>query len=120
VARLDREVTDRRGAVALRESRYFACSVDPGAVTPRALLSWLRGHRQVENSLHFLKDRWWDEDRRWCRRPGLAERMAVLLDAALNVLRLPGGFDAAMPIRARADALCWDPADALRLFGAST
>jgi len=32
--------------------------------------------------------------------------VAALLGAALNVLRLPGGFDAAVPILARADALC--------------
>jgi hypothetical protein len=41
-----------------------------------------------ENRLHFIKDRWWDEDRQWSTRVGLAECLASLRDAALTVLRL--------------------------------
>jgi hypothetical protein len=75
------------------------------------------GHWRVENNRHNIKDRWRDEDRHWSCRPGLAERLVVLLNAALDVLRLPGAFDEKLPIRARADLLCWDPAAALRLVG---
>ena len=43
----------------------------------------VRGHWGVENGLHFIKDRWWDEDRQWSLRPGLAERLAMLRDTAV-------------------------------------
>ena len=51
----------------------------------------VRGHWSVENGLHFIKDRWWDEDRQWSIRPGLAERLAMLRDSALTALRLDPG-----------------------------
>jgi len=42
---------------------------------------------QVENCLHLVKDRWWDEDKHYMKRPGLGTAFAVLLNAALSVLR---------------------------------
>jgi len=80
------------------------------------LLKYVRGHWQVENSLHFIKDRWWDEDRRWSRRPGLAERLATLTNVALTLLRLAG--PKGLPLRAYADELSWNPLRALKLLGA--
>ena len=38
-------------------------------------------------SLHLLKDRWWDEDKHYLKRPGLGETFAVLRNAALSVLK---------------------------------
>jgi hypothetical protein len=80
-------------------------------------MAWIRGHWQVENCLHFIKDRWWDEDRHYLRRPGLAERLAALTDAALTALRLSGQFSKGDSIRARAEQLCWRPRLALKLLG---
>jgi hypothetical protein len=77
-----------------------------------------RGHWSVENGLHFLKDRWWDEDRQWSIRPGLAERMATLRDAALTALRLIPGLPDDLPIRARADHLGRKLRKALKFIGA--
>lgn len=71
----------------------------------------------MENSLHYVKDRWWDEDRHWSRRPGLAERLASLANVALTLLRLTAGTSDS-PLRARADDLCWNPLRALKLIGA--
>jgi hypothetical protein len=60
-----RGATEERpaGAVATQQTRYLACSLDPGAVTPLALLALVRGHWGVENRRPFIKERWWDEDR---------------------------------------------------------
>jgi hypothetical protein len=79
-------------------------------------LKYVRGHWQVENSLHFVNDRWWDEDRHWNRRPGLAPRLASLTNVALTLLRLTSPKDT-RPLRARADELCWHPLHALKLIG---
>jgi hypothetical protein len=81
------------------------------------LLKYVRAHWQVENCLHFVKDRWWDEDRHWSRRPGLAERLASLTNVALTVLRLTPQ-KSKQPLRAQADDLCANPLRALKLMGA--
>ena len=101
------------------EARYFATSLDPAAVGPRRLLDLIRGHWQVENSLHYEKDRWWDEDRHVCRRPGLAAGFTALLTAALTALRATGCDAAAGSMRGAADALCWDVGRAIRLLTGS-
>jgi hypothetical protein len=106
------------GAVSGRETRYAITSLRADAVSPGRLLALWRGHWGVENGLHFVKDRWWDEDRQWSRRPGLAERLAALRDSALAVLRLAPGLPEDQPLRARADHLGRNPKKALNLIGA--
>ena len=113
--RVDREHR-QAGAVTGRETRYFACSLDPAAVTPAELLALVRGHWSVENRLHFIKDRWWDEDRHYLSRPGLAERFALLTNAALAVLRVT--TPAGQPLRARADQLGRRVEEAIELLTA--
>ena len=115
LARVDSEQR-QGGAVVSQETRYFAFSGDPSRVTPEQLLAKVRGHWQVENSLHFIKDRWWDEDRHYCSRPGLARGLVVLLNAALSLLRAAPVFEDGLPIRARADALNDDMPLALSLL----
>jgi hypothetical protein len=78
----------------------------------------VRGHWRVENRLHFIKGRRWDEDRRWSVRPGLAERLASSRDAALTALRVMPGLPEGLPIRARADHLGRDLRKALKFIGA--
>jgi predicted transposase YbfD/YdcC len=114
--RVDRETKNRQGKKT-RETRYFITSLDPATTTPAQLLKYVRGHWQVENSLHHVKDRWWDEDRHWSRRPGLAERLASLDNVALTLLRLTARKTDS-PLRARADDLCCNPLRALKLIGA--
>jgi hypothetical protein len=106
LVRVDRDTRSRDGTVTV-QTRYFATSADPGSVSPTGLLRLIRGHWCVENNLHYEKDRWWDEDRHSCRRPGLAPRFAALLSAAISVLQVlkPGSRNE--PLRARADALNW-------------
>jgi predicted transposase YbfD/YdcC len=105
--RVDREVRSANGGILSRESRYFVTSIDPGSVTASELQSYIRGHWQVENCLHFVKDRWWDEDRHYTKRPGLAEVFASLTNAALSVLRLIHAVG--QPLRATAEAIQWRP-----------
>jgi predicted transposase YbfD/YdcC len=112
---VDREVRSAKGELLSRESRYFVASLDPDSVTPRELQDYIRGHWQVENCLHFVKDRWWDEDRHYTKRPGLAEAFASLTNATLAVLRLihPPGE----PLRATAERIQWRPGSILYRLG---
>jgi hypothetical protein len=115
VLRVDR-TTAPRGGPPTAETRYFATSLDPAEVGPRRLLALVRGHWLVENSLHYVKDRWWDEDRHVCRRPGLAAGFTTLLSAALTALRATGCDAAEGSMRAAADALCWDVGRAISVI----
>jgi hypothetical protein len=100
------------------ETHYKIASLAGDAVSAPGLMQLNRGHWGVENKLHFLKDRWWDEDRQWSTRAGLAERLAMLRDSALTALRLIPGLPSDLPIRARADHLGRRPRKALRFIGA--
>lgn len=113
--RVDREVRSANGELLSRESWYFITSLEPDSITPRQLRDYIRGHWQVENCLHFVKDRWWDEDRHYTKRPGLAEAFASLTNAALAVHRLihPPGE----PLRATAERIQWHPSSALPRLG---
>jgi predicted transposase YbfD/YdcC len=115
VLRVDREVRSPDGEILLAESRYFATSLDPASVTSAGLQAYVRDHWQVENCLHFVKDRWWDEDRHYTKRPGLAEVFAALTNAALSVLRLI--HEIGQPLRATAEAIQWCPVAALCRLG---
>ncbi len=103
------------GRVLLGETRYFLTSLNPEQVTATDLLSAVRAHWQIENSLFFLKDRWWDEDRHWTRRPGVAEWLTHLTSAATSVLRALG--PPGIPLRGRADHIAWKPTLGLKLLG---
>jgi predicted transposase YbfD/YdcC len=112
--RVDSE-TRVAGVAAKTETRYFATSVDPGRKTADELLAAVRGHWQVENGLHFIKDRWWDEDHRYSTRPRVALGFAVLLNAVVTVLRAGADSEDSRPLRARAGALAWDVEQAIEL-----
>src|SRR5262249_3754313 len=72
LARVDCE-RRQGGQVLSVETRYFATSLDPERVAVWELLKLIRGHWGVENSLHHIKDRWWDEDRHYTKEPAKGE-----------------------------------------------
>lgn len=113
--RVDRDVIAEDGTVRLSDTRYFLTSLDPGQVRADELLATVRAHWQIENSLFFVKDRWWDEDRHWTRRPGLSEWLARLTTAAMTVLRIFRQPD--RPLRAEADYIAWNPRIGLEWLG---
>ena len=113
--RVDRDVIAEDGTVELSESRYFVTSLNPDRVNADDLLAHVRGHWQIENSQFFVKDRWWDEDRHWTRRPGVSEWFAQLTSAALTVHR--AFSPPSEPLRASADAVQWTPLIGLEMLG---
>lgn len=103
----------RDGKIISHDIRYFIASLDPAQVTADDLLGYVRYHWRVE-SMHFIKDRWWDEDRHHTRRPGLSALLAALNNAAISIHRLRSPRDA--PIRASADYVKYSPALGLELL----
>jgi predicted transposase YbfD/YdcC len=114
VTRVDRH-THASDGTRTSQTRYFAISLDPASVSAAQLLGLIRGHWCVENNLHYEKDRWWDEDRHTCRRPGLAQRFTTLLSAAVSALRVLQPSTPDEPLKGRADALNWDINRAVKL-----
>ena len=79
-----------------------------------------RNHWSVENSLHHVKDRSWDEDVHTLRRPGLGEIFATLVNTGLNALRLEGWFPARISMPLRAKTCAFRPTQTIaRLYGRS-
>ena len=100
---LEKERVDIATGEVSRERWYLLTSLSSRRCAPKELLQVIRNHWSVENSLHHVKDRSWDEDVHTLRRPGLGEVYASLVNTALNALRLEGWFplQMSMPLRAK-------------------
>ena len=84
---------------ASKERWYLLTSLPPHRCSPGEMLRLFRSHWSIENNLHHVKDRSWDEDRHTLRRPGLGEVFATLVNVSLNTLRLEGWFPSGCPCR---------------------
>ena len=102
-AMVEKEAVDIATGEVSRERWYLLTSLSSRRCGPKELLRGFRNHWSVENSLHHVKDRSWDEDVHTLRRPGLGEVYATLVNTALNALRLEGWFPLrmSMPLRAK-------------------
>ena len=101
-----------------RERWYLLTSLSSRQCQPKELLRLFRNHWSVENSLHHVKDRSWDEDVHTLRRPGLGEIFATLVNTGLNVLRLEGWFPARISMPLRAKTCAFRPTQTIaRLYG---
>ena len=89
-ALLEKETVDIATGEVGWERWYLLTSLNSRRYSPKELLRVIRNHWSVENSLHHVKDRSWDEDVHTLRRPGLGEVYASLVNTALNALRLEG------------------------------
>ena len=96
-AMVDKETVDIATGKVSRERWYLLTSLGSRQCQPEELLRLFRNHWSVENSLHHVKDRSWDEDVHTLRRPGLGEIFATLVNTGLNALRLEGWFPAGYP-----------------------
>ena len=71
----------------MEEVRYHISSASKRKLPPKKFLHGIRGHWQVENSLHHVKDRSWHEDKMYSKRPEQGWVLGKLRNQALNVIR---------------------------------
>ena len=117
-AMVEKEKVDIATGEVSRERWYLLTSLSAGQCGPRGLLKLFRNHWSVENSLHHVKDRSWDEDVHTLGRPGLGEVFATLVNTGLNALRLEGWFPARMSMPLRAKYCAFRPMQTIdRLYG---
>ena len=117
-AMVEKETVDIATGEVSRERWYLLTSLGFRQCQPKELLRLFRNHWSVENSLHHVKDRSWDEDVHTLRRPGLGEIFATLVNTGLNVLRLEGWFPARISMPLRAKTCAFRPTQTIaRLYG---
>ena len=95
---VEKESVDIATGQVSRERWYLLTSLSPRQCGTRELLRVFCNHWSVENSLHHVKDRSWDED--------------------VHTLRLEGWFPARMTLPLRAKTCALRPAQPIaRLYG---
>lgn len=85
------------------EVHYGLTSLPPEHADPARLLALRRGHWQIENALHYIKDVTLGEDRSLTHTGSGPTVMGLLRDAALGLLRRAGHRRIAHQLRAHAD-----------------
>jgi predicted transposase YbfD/YdcC len=77
---------------------YVITSADHATAPPRTLAAWVQHHWRIE-SLHWIRDVVFDEDRCQIRTGTGAETMATLRNTAISLLRLAGWTTIAAALR---------------------
>ena len=88
-----------KGRKSIEETVYGLTSLSPQQASPAQLLAYNRGHWQIENRLHHVRDMTYHEDRSQVRRARRPHAMATLRNVAISLLRLGGAENIAAATR---------------------
>jgi predicted transposase YbfD/YdcC len=113
VFRVERITRKLDGSPLRHEVVSGITSLTPEKAGPMRLLEILRGHWEIENRLHWVRDVTFDEDRSQVRTGVGARVMASLRNLAIGVLRLAGATHIAAALR----HVSYNVARPLRLVG---
>jgi predicted transposase YbfD/YdcC len=108
VAQLRRTVT-KNGKKTVEVIYLITSDRDAG---PETLAAWVRGHWEIENKLHWVRDVTYQEDKSLVRTANAPRVMASLRSLAISLLRLDGHANIAAANRHHAR----DPQRTLKLF----
>lgn len=114
VFRLERTFTDLNGHHKKREMSYGITSLSVEKATPADLLKLSRRHWRIENSLHWVRDVTFDEDRSQIRTGSGPRVMATFRNLAISLHRLING---AKNIAEALRNCSWNPSHALQMIG---
>ena len=90
--RIMRERTVRATGKQSIEATYGLTSLEPKQAGPAEVLALNRGHWEIENRVHYVRDFSYDEDRSRVRHGKLPRNLACLANAAISIVRLRGRF----------------------------
>jgi predicted transposase YbfD/YdcC len=102
VFRVERTVLHCKGGSTSRETAYGITSLPPTRADTRQIGELVRGHWEIENRLHWVRDVTFDEDRSQVRTGSGPRAMATLRNFAISCLRLAGCTNIAQGLRPRA------------------
>ena len=74
------------------EATYGLTSLAPEQAGPSEILALNRGHWEIENGVHYVRDVAYDEDRSRVRTGRLPRNLACLSNAAISIVRMRGRF----------------------------
>lgn len=114
IFRIKRSVCTTQGKFIREETVYGITSLTAKQTDPKQLLELHRGHWEIENRLHWVRDVTFQEDRSQIRTKAAPRAMATLRNLAISLLRLKQYPNIA---RARRQ-IGWNVAYALDLIGA--
>lgn len=90
--RIERERKVLRTGKTTMETAFGITSLGPERASSSELLALNRGHWEIENRLHYVRDTAYDEDRNRVRTKSLRRNLASLTNAAISIVRLDGRF----------------------------
>jgi predicted transposase YbfD/YdcC len=90
VARIERVRVRLKDQTEQRETVFCVTSLSSEKADATRLLKLNRGHWSIENRLHYVRDRTFDEDRSQVRKHAAPHMMASLRNLAIGLLRLAG------------------------------
>ena len=97
--RIERIVSTLTGLPLRAEVSYGVTSLPPAQASPARLMALIRGHWAIENRVHYVRDRTFDEDRSQVRKRAAPQLMASLRNLAISLLRLAGATNIAAALR---------------------
>jgi len=89
-----------RGGKIATETVFAVTDLDFNQATPAQLAQIIRGHWSIENSVHYVRDVTFDEDRSQTRTGTSAQVMATFRNVAISLHRLAGATTIAQATRA--------------------
>ena len=106
ITRKTRPVRAGRTGKWRTETVYAITDLAPHQARPDELAAWIRGHWQIENGLHWVRDVTFGEDLSQIRTGAAPQVMATLRNLAISLHRLAGATNIAAALRHHArDAL---------------
>lgn len=87
---VERTVEYLRSGKTRQEVAYGISSLSPQAATAAQLLEYNRGHWEIENRVHYVRDVTFDEDRSQVRTAGGPRIMASIRNLVMGIFRMLG------------------------------
>jgi hypothetical protein len=101
ITRRTRPVSARTGKTGRwrTETVYAITDLTPHPARPDELAAWIRGHWQIENGLHWVRDVTYAEDPSQIRTGAAPQVMATLRNLPISLHRLAGATNIAAALR---------------------
>ena len=90
VLKMERRVSNKRSGEVSRETSYAITSLGRERASAEELIRVWRGHWEIENRLHWVRDVTYDEDRSQVRAGHIPQVMAAIRNASISVMRVMG------------------------------
>ena len=90
--RIQRQRTHVKTGATSSEVTYSLTSLSPAEADSQRLMTLVRGHWEIENRLHHVRDVSWDEDRCRAHVGHLPRNLAAMTNAAISIVRYQGWF----------------------------